>query len=175
MNLSDIYIYMFYSLKKGGGATAGMFTEYQTCWSSSSFWCWTDNKSTISHFFGWKASSNISSKWFFQTWMMIFTTQRCFPTTKSTFLAQKSLRSPGNEAFKGIHFAKNRSQSPTCKVFQLDDLTTWNLRAALGQLYDPNIAWKSYISDMSYMFFCTILDWRVQWKPPTVWIGGFSP
>lgn len=37
---------------------------------------------------------------------------------------------------------------------------------ALGQLYEPNIAWKSYISAMSYMFFCTILDWRVQWKPP---------
>lgn len=130
-----IYIYMFCSLKKGGGATAGMFTEYQTCWSSSSFWCWTDNKSTISHFFGWKASSNISSKWFFQTWMMIFTTQRCFPTTKPTFWPKNPWDLPAMRRSKAF-ILRDRSQSPTCKVFQLDDLTTWNLRAQITWLWD---------------------------------------
>ena len=31
---------------------------------------------------------------------------------------------------------RDRSQSPTCKAFQLDDLTTWNLRALITWLWD---------------------------------------
>ena len=65
-----------------------------------------------------------------------FHNPKVLPHNQTNILAQQSLRSPDNEAFKGIHFAKNRSQSPTCKAFQLDDLTTWILGPL--QSYDPN-------------------------------------
>ena len=128
-----VYIYICFIPSKSGGATEGMFTEYQTCWSSSSFWCWTDNKSTISHFFGWKSSSNISwsdsSKlgWWFSQPLVV-------PHNQTNILAQKSLRSPGNEAFKGIHFAGSISITglQSAKLFSW---TTW-WPGILGRLWD---------------------------------------